>query len=294
MSFVKEMLDREKARDEVLNNLNVKRIVLRAGEHLSKEQTLNLRGTKALKITQYKVPSKEFGTTIIEDADLNDLISYDSVIVNTWSAVVRNALDMLRDSIKYVNSSLNTADVFIETFNKSLQDICNEMNFKLNGNCPKRLYKEAEEDDLINSKVYKSNKNHLLQVITDETGIEWYMCAVYTQEIVVMLEALLDTVVDMAAEFTPYQENIAEFPQTIFVIEYMERENTVEEDEEVITETVEDIDEELQRLNMAKDLLLLQSKVSKLSTALLEIYADINDIQEKYNLPTADEILKNK
>jgi hypothetical protein len=31
-----------------------------------------------------------------------------------------------------------------------------------------------------------------------------------------------------------------------------------------------------------------------LSTTLLEIYADINDIQEKYNLPTADEILKNK
>ena len=54
------------------------------------------------------------------------------------------------------------------------------------------------------------------------------------------------------------------------------------------------IDEEIQRLSMAKDLILLQSKVSKLSTALLEIYADINEIQEKYNLPTADEILNNK
>ena len=269
----------------------IKRIVLRAGEHLSKEETLSLRGTKALRIEQYNVLGKDLPISVEE---MKKGITSDSEDVTTWSAIVRNALDMLREAIRYVNSNISTADEFIGIFEVSLNKICEEMNFKLNSNCPKRLYKEAEEDDLINSKVYKSNKNHLIKVITDENGTDWYMCAVYTQEIVVMLEALLDTIYAMAEEFTVYQDKIDEFPQTIFVIEYMERENQIGEDEEVITETVEDIDEELQRLSMAKDLLLLQSKVSKLSTALLEIYADINDIQEKYNLPTADEILKNK
>ena len=268
---------------------DVKRIVLRAGQHLSKEETLSLRGTKALSITQYRLTERD-----IQLNNLDKQISLNREEVATWSAIVRNALEMLKEPIRYVNANINTASEFIGIFEKSLKDICDGMNFKLNSNCPKRLYKDAEEDDLINSKVYKSNKNHLLPVIVDEDGTTWYMCAVYTQEIVVMLETLLDTIYYMAEDFTQYRDRIDEFPQTIFVIEYMERENQIGEDEEVITETVEDIDEELQRLSMAKDLLLLQSKVSKLSTALLEIYADINDIQEKYNLPTADEILKNK
>ena len=320
---------------------DVKRIVLRAGQHLSKEETLSLRGTKALSITQYRLTERD-----IQLNNLDKQISLNREEVATWSAIVRNALEMLKEPIRYVNANINTASEFIGIFEKSLKDICDGMNFKLNSNCPKRLYKDAEEDDLINSKVYKSNKNHLLPVIVDEDGTTWYMCAVYTQEIVVMLETLLDTIYYMAEDFTQYRDRIDEFPQTIFVLEYMERETNDRDSEHYIVDsveldngaelhhfnneadipysaiyvngeeiwscpradefnmikrwngeeynTVEEVDKELQRLNMAKDLLLLQSKVSKLSTALLEIYADINDIQEKYNLPTADEILKNK
>lgn len=269
---------------------NVKRIVLRAGQHLSKEETLNLRGTKALRIEQYSILGKNLPISVEE---MKKGITSDSEDVTTWSAIVRNALDMLRESIRYVNSNINTADEFIGIFELSLKKICDEMNFKLNGNCPKRLYKEAEEDDLINSKVYKSNKNHLLKVITDEYGTDWYMCAVYTQEIVVMLEALLDTIYAMAEEYTNYRDKIDEFPQTVFVIEYIERE-TNEEDGEPVVETIEEIDDEIQKLSMTKDLYTLQMKVGKLSTSLLEIYADIQAIVEKYDLPTLDEVLGNK
>ena len=323
---------------------NVKRIVLRAGQHLSKEETLSLRGTKAVRITQYQIPEKDIPDTT--DKLLN-MISVDSVDVVTWSAVVRNALEMLKEPIKYVNASINTAEEFIRLFNTTLQEICNEMDFKLNSNCPKRLYKDTEEDDLINSKVYKSNKNHLLPIIADENDITWYMCAVYTQEIVVMLETLLDTIYFMAEDYTQYRDKIAEFPQTLFVIEYVEREVSNLDNEHIIVDnihlrdsaelhhfnnnvgvpysaiynkdgeeecscerereadmiswwngeeynTVEEIDSEIQKLNMTKDLYTLQMKVGKLSTSLLEIYADIQAMIEKYDLPSIDEILKNK
>ena len=260
----------------------IKKIVLKAGQHLSKEETLNLRGTKALSITQYRVTEKD-----IQLNNLNKQLSLNKEEVATWSSIVRNALDMLRESIRYVNSSVNTADEFIGIFEKSLKDICDEMNFKLNSNCPKRLYKDAEEDDLINSKVYKSNKNHLLPVIVDENETTWYMCAVYTQEIVVMLEALLDTVYAMAEEYTVYRNKMNEFPQIIFVIEYTERTNGENE-----LETAEEMDAEMQKLNLTKDVYSLQMKVGKLSASLLEIYADIQEIVEKYNLPSIDEILE--
>ena len=303
---------------------NVKRIVLRAGQHLSKEETLNLRGTKALKIIQYQMPEKDIPETTEE---LLKMISVDSKEVVTWSSIVRNAITMLKKSISYVNSNINTADEFIGIFNKSLQDICDNMSFKLNANCPKRLYRVEEEDDLINSVVYKSNKNHLLDIITDENGVTWYVCAVYTQEIVVMLEALLDTIYYMADDYTQYRDRVNEFPQTIFVIEYVERENNqldgehnivngeekcscprekeagmiswwnesnIDNEELNVNKEVEHIDNEIQKLSMTKDLYTLQRKVGKLSTSLLELYADIQAIVEKYELPSIDEILGNK
>ena len=330
---------------------NVRRIVLRAGQHLSKEETLSLRRTKALRITQYQLPEKDIPKTTEE---LLKMISVDSKEVVTWSSIVRNAITMLNKSIIYVNSNINTADEFIGIFNKSLQDICDNMSFKLNANCPKRLYRVEEEDDLINSVVYKSNKNHLIDIITDENGVTWYLCAVYTQEIVVMLEALLDTIYYMADDYTQYRGKVSEFPQTIFVIEYVERENNQldgehnivddvrlcggaelhrfnnnagvpysaiyvngeekcscprekeagmiswwnelnsDSEELNINKEVENIDNEIQKLSMTKDLYTLQRKVGKLSTSLLELYADIQAIVEKYELPSIDEILGNK
>ena len=329
----------------------VKRIMLKAGQHLSKEETLSLRGTKALRITQYQLPEKDIPETTDE---LLKMISVDSKEVVTWSAIVRNAITMLGKAISYVNASINTADEFIGIFNRTLQSICDEMNFKLNGNCPKRLYRIEEEDDLINSIVYKSNKNHLIDIITDENGVTWYLCAVYTQEIVVMLEALLDTIYYMADDYTQYRDRVNEFPQTIFVIEYVERANNqldgehniVDdvrlcggaelhrfnnnagvpysaiyvngeekcscprekevgmiswwnelndcEEDVTINKEVENIDNEIQKLSLTKDLYTLQMKVGKLSTSLLEIYADIQAIVEKYELPSIDEILGNK
>ena len=306
MSYVRDMLNREEANtkelEEILNNENIKKIVLRANKHLDNDTILSLRGTKALVLEDMSNTDKEYDNRTSWGELL--LSAHDrpmGINVTTWSSLIRNAVDVLKPQISFVCSVFPDADEFKATFNDAVKNICEEIDFKLNSNCPRRLFKEAEETDLIHSTVYMSNKNHFIPIITDENGIVWGFCAVYTGEVIVMLEALLDTIYTLTTEYTQYQDNKDEFPHHTMVITYINREDiadgmhraTAEELNEIDTE-VASIDEEVQRLSMAKDLILLQSKVSKLSTTLLEIYADINDIQEKYNLPTADEILKNK
>lgn len=306
MSYVKDMLKTEEQRnkelEEILNNENIKKIVLRANKHLDNATILSLRGTKALVLEDMSNTDKEYDNR--ESWGELLLSAHDrpmGINVTTWSSLIRNAVDVLKPQISFVCSVFPDADEFKATFNDAVKNICEEVDFKLNSNCPRRLFKEAEETDLIHSTVYMSNKNHFIPIITDENGIVWGFCAVYTGEVIVMLEALLDTIYTLTTEYTQYQDNKDEFPHHTMVITYINREDMVDGQNRVSAEDVDDIkseinciNEEIQELSMAKDLILLQSKVSKLATSLLEIYADINDIQEKYNLPTADEVLNNK
>ena len=71
-------------------------------------------------------------------------------------------------------------------------------------------------------------------------------------------------------------------------------ESNIDNEELNVNKEVEHIDNEIQKLSMTKDLYTLQRKVGKLSTSLLELYADIQAIVEKYELPSIDEILGNK
>lgn len=289
--------------EDILNNQNIQKLKLRAGEYIDNETIWSLRGTKALVLesidnTDQEYNNREDWGELVIAARKRPFASIKQINVTTWSSLVRNAIDILRIRLDETKTIINSEE-FRATFESCLNDILDRQNFKLNYNCPKRLYREAEETDLIHSSVYMNNKNHFIPIITDEEGIVWGLCAVYTGEIIIMLEALLDTIHFMITEYRPDIKDKYTF--TTFVLTYIKREDmadgshqmTVDEIEEVNNEIAE-IDEETKKLEMAKDMLVLQSKVSKLSTLLLEIYADINDIQEKYNLPTADEILKNK
>ena len=286
--------------DIQLENLNVQKLKLRAGEHIDRDTILNLRGTKALVLenmlnTDEEYNSRESWSDVVATAQSRDI---SRVNVTTWSSLVRHAIDLLRQDINMTKAIVNSEE-FRATFKSCLKDICDEIDLKLNSNCPKELYTEAQETDLIKSSVYMSNKNHFIPIIEDEEGITWGLCAVYTGEIIVMLEALLDTIHYMITEYRPDIKDRHVY--NTMILTYINREDIIDvqnralaEDVDEIRSEVSGIDEEIQRLSMAKDLILLQSKVSKLSTALLEIYADINEIQDKYNLPTADEILNNK
>lgn len=348
MSYVKDMLDRENwnttdISEEILNNKNIQKIVLRANKHLDRETILSLRGTKALVLEDMSNTDEEYDNR--ESWGELLLSAHDrpmGVKVTTWSSLVRNAIDIIRPQIDYAKTIVN-AEEFISYFDDCVQSICGDSGITLNMNCPKRLFREAEETDLIKSTVYMNNKNHFIPILTDEKGIVWGLCAVYTGEIIIMLEALLDAIYEIFKDYRP--DDISKYPHHTMVLTYIHR-DYLGDDKHVIVPNIEladgaelhrfnnacgvpysaiylngdeqmscefnsevdmikcwnrqkglytkldDVDEEIKKLNMAKDLILLQSKVSKLSTALLEIYADINDIQEKYNLPTADEILK--
>ena len=303
MSYVRDMLNREEANtkelEEILNNENIKKIVLRANKHLDNDTILSLRGTKALVLEDMSNTDKEYDNRTSWGELL--LSAHDrpmGINVTTWSSLIRNAVDVLKPQISFVCSVFPDADEFKATFNDAVKNICEEIDFKLNSNCPRRLFKEAEETDLIHSTVYMSNKNHFIPIITDENGIVWGFCAVYTGEVIVMLEALLDTIYTLTTEYTQYQDNKDEFPHHTMVITYINREDitdgmhraTAEELNEIDTE-VASIDEEMQKLEMTKDLIKVQSKLMQITTLVQQVYADVNDIQEKYNLPTVDDIL---
>lgn len=303
MSYVRDMLNREGANtkelEEILNNENIKKIVLRANKHLDNDTILSLRGTKALVLEDMSNTDKEYDNRTSWGELL--LSAHDrpmGINVTTWSSLTRNAVDVLKPQISFVCSVFSDADEFKATFNDAVKNICEEIDFKLNSNCPRRLFKEAEETDLIHSTVYMSNKNHFIPIITDENGIVWGFCAVYTGEVIVMLEALLDTIYTLTTEYTQYQDNKDEFPHHTMVITYINREDitddmhraTAEELNEIDTE-VASVDEEMQKLEMTKDLIKVQSKLMQITTLVQQVYADVNDIQEKYNLPTVDDIL---
>lgn len=303
MSYVRDMLNREGANtkelEEILNNKNIKKIVLRANKHLDNDTILSLRGTKALVLEDMSNTDKEYDNRTSWGELL--LSAHDrpmGINVTTWSSLIRNAVDVLKPQISFVCSVFSDADEFKATFNDAVKNICEEIDFKLNSNCPRRLFKEAEETDLIHSTVYMSNKNHFIPIITDENGIVWGFCAVYTGEVIVMLEALLDTIYTLTTESTQYQDNKDEFPHHTMVITYINREDiadgmhraTAEELNEIDTE-VASIDEEMQKLEMTKDLIKVQSKLMQITTLVQQVYADVNDIQEKYNLPKVDDIL---
>ena len=279
--------------ENIPSNDNVKKLKLRAGEYIDNETIWSLRGTKALVLETIINTDEEYNNRkdwyqLVEETKRKK--SWASPItrteVTTWASLVRNAIDILKPRLDFVQEIVNP-DEFIAVFNDCLVNILNKQEFKLNTNCPKRLYKEAEETDLVKSNVYRSNKNHFIPIVTDEFGIVWGICAVYTGEVIIMLEALLDTIHYMIAEYRPYM--LDKEPFHTIVITYKAREDLTEEE---IKEQVAEIDTELQNLEMSKDLLKLQGKVAQINSLTMELFNDIENIQNKYGLKTLNDLFK--
>lgn len=300
MNYVSEMLKREeegrRKLDELLNDESLQKLVLRAGKHVSRDVILGLRGTKAINLEDMSNTDEEYdnreswGELLLSAHDR----PMTGVAVTTWSSLVRNALDLMRPQINDVLSKFGS-EQFREVYEICLNRLFTEDSMiKANSNFVKRLYTDTEETDLIRSTVYLSNKNHMLEIFTDENGVKWYACAVYTGEIIWVLEALLDTIYAMYQDAGDVE--ISKLPHHTMVVSYISRNeipDVVEISSAVDTdELVKGIDNELTRLKLAKDLITVQGKLAQITTLVQQVYADVNDIQEKYNLPTVDDILK--
>lgn len=284
--------------EDILKNENIKKLVLRPNVHVDKETILSLRGTKALRIEDMENTDAEYNR---EDRTWTDLCNsakdgiIKTITVTTWSSLVRNVIDELRPQINFTASLVN-AEEFIATFNDTVVNICDEIGLTLNMNCPKKLYKESEEPDLIKSSVYMNNKNHMIKILTDDYGLDRYLCAVYTGEIIVMLEALLDTIHFLVEEYRP---DIADkYQYHTLVLTYINRADITEAPQEVDTEELDEIDNEISaiddettKLMLSKELLFIQQDVSVAIKNLMKIYSKISDVQEKYDLISLDTMM---
>lgn len=293
MAYVKDMLNTEEKNrqelEEILNNENTKKVVLRSGQYVDNETAWSLRRTKALLLEYMSNTDKEYNNR--ESWGELLLSAHDKpmgIKVTTWSSLIRNVIDILRPQIDIAKAMVNSEE-FRAVFERCLNNILTTQDFKLNANCPKRLYREAEETDLIHSVVYMNSKNHFIPIIIDEQGIEWGFCAVYTGEVVRMIEALLDTIHYM---FTEYRNADDTMPYYTFVFTYRPNEDNSNTDEDVLQENRSDINNEMLNRQLSIDLINLQEKLTKIQLDISRINTDIEDIQRKYGLKTIADFLK--
>lgn len=292
MTNLNEMSIRtEEENEKLFNDESLRKMVLRANKHIDKDIILGLRGTKAIKLedmsnTDIEYNNRESWGELLLSAHDRPMTAVD---VSTWSSLIRNALDIIRPQLQYVLSTFGS-DQFRAVYENCMNAIFADDMIRANSNFVKRLYKEAEETDLIKSTVYLNNKNHMLEIFTDEDGIKWYACAVYTGEIVWVLEALLDTIYAMYEDMS--DENVHDKPHHTLVISYISRDDLIKDEADGVQEQIDAIDNELQKLELSKDLIGLQRKIAHINSLAMEIHCDIENIQKKYGLKTLDDLLK--
>lgn len=292
MANLNEMSIRtEEENEKLFNDESLRKMVLRANKHIDKDIILGLRGTKAIKLedmsnTDIEYNNRESWGELLLSAHDRPMTAVD---VSTWSSLIRNALDIIRPQLQYVLSTFGS-DQFRAVYENCMNAIFADDMIRANSNFVKRLYKEAEETDLIKSTVYLNNKNHMLEIFTDEDGIKWYACAVYTGEIVWVLEALLDTIYAMYEDMS--DGNVHDKPHHTLVISYVSREDLIKDEADSVQEQINVIDDELQKLELSKDLIGLQRKMAHINSLAMEIHCDIENIQKKYGLKTLDDLLK--
>jgi len=292
MTNLNEMSIRtEEENEKLFNDESLRKMVLRANKHIDKDIILGLRGTKAIKLedmsnTDIEYNNRESWGELLLSAHDRPMTAVD---VSTWSSLIRNALDIIRPQLQYVLSTFGS-DQFRAVYENCMNAIFADDMIRANSNFVKRLYKEAEETDLIKSTVYLNNKNHMLEIFTDEDGIKWYACAVYTGEIVWVLEALLDTIYAMYEDMS--DENVHDKPHHTLVISYISRDDLIKDEADGVQEQIDAIDNELQKLELSKDLIGLQRKMAHINSLAMEIHCDIENIQKKYGLKTLDDLLK--
>lgn len=104
--------------------------------------------------------------------------------VKSWAELTRQAILTL----SVLTEKISNKFYFERAFNTSMINIINKNNLRVNSNFSKYLFKD---DSFMTSKVYKENLNHQLFIMKNEKGEELYLCAVFSCEVICVLQALL-------------------------------------------------------------------------------------------------------
>lgn len=177
------------------------------------------RKTKAVQVTAFTLPKDKKLT-----GGDNSYVSQSKEIkfrseVSTWASLVRATVSFLKQN--YIDKFLSVCGYadFETKYTSAISKVLTITDSQPNVNFYVGLY---EDDSYINSSVYMNNKNHKLQICEDEEGNDKYVCAVYTGEIIWVLEALLDVI----AEYT------VEEPEDLYIrIDYKDRKELIDDEQ---------------------------------------------------------------
>lgn len=124
--------------------------------------------------------------TIIDRTNQQPKILLNTCVYN-WANLTRKAMLVLRPIIDEIGQIVD----FETLFNNAIDDITKIIDFKFDNNFSKELY---TRDDFITSSIYKKNINHKIYIMTNEQGERLHICAVYTCEIMCLLQAMIKVI----------------------------------------------------------------------------------------------------
>ena len=189
----------------------------------------------------------------------------------TWASVVRDVIDVIRPS--YQNLVEN--GTFEARFNLALSNYLTEHNFAPNANFSTTIF---TTDDWMTSSLYKGSKNHTLFLFKDVNTLEnKYICAVYADETVWVMQALLNTLDEN------YTVEITYIPRNPELNVYVHGRNPITEGEH-LSKAFGSFEKE----SFTKDMLCLQFEISNVQAQVMKLYNMTTQICEKYGLNPQD------
>jgi predicted DNA binding protein len=255
-----------------------RKIVLKENTPIYKDKILELRGTKALSVEHFRCDNEAYmnrqsWSEVLSLADKNGGVH--RINVTTWSSSVRAIITMLQDSIQKAVKQLGSS-AFRNIYKDCLDDILNSTAVIPNCNFTRELY--TDDNHRITSSVYLNNKNHKIKIFTDENGIEYYACAVYTGEIIWVIQALLNTISSINKTITTGEPEIVD----IFIITYIDRAELSELQtrcEHILTpsdnvdpeEDISECNEDVHTEELERDLISMSLKLKEILMYLYEM-----------------------
>lgn len=177
------------------------------------------RKTKAVQVTAFTLPKdKKLVGGDNSYVPQKEEIKFRSD-VSTWASLVRATVSFLKQN--YIDKFLSVCGYadFETKYTNAISKVLTITDSQPNVNFYVGLY---EDDSYINSSVYMNNKNHKLQICKDGEGNDKYVCAVYTGEIIWVLEALLDVI----------SEYLKEEPDNLYIrIDYIDRKELIDDEQ---------------------------------------------------------------
>lgn len=195
--------------------------------------------------------SKPISVKVKRKTEIDDIELIADNYIETWSQLIRAVLSGLYHCILEINKTENT---FEQIFNDEMEMFIEKNDIKYSDSFSPKLF---TDDSFITNPRYLNNTNHKLLITIDPiTRLSKYICAVYTTEVLWVLQVLLNTLNRYSTDVSPYYFYID--------IRYILREKQLSKQDNI------------QLINQFTDNFALTERCS---TDLHSVYRDLADIK---------------